>query len=1330
MTLSHDATTSVAESANGQRTAAVAPTAYPSWDALRTAHLELLTGYNSLRADVPESFLDRIEDFLRRGELTGAFIELQSDRRAAQNLLDYWTALLFRYGRSRAVAFLANYQVSTDTGRELDRNACPYPGLVPFSTEDEHRFYGREAIIADAIKLIPTQRVIALTGPAGSGKTSLIRAGLLPALRSGALPGSDQWRYIVLSLGAAPLERLARACLPNADAEQLRECEIRLGKDPSTLASLLKSVQRTVLFIDQLEDLYELPSEDPNEQAECRAVLENLEMLVTAPDVDVRVILTARFDDTASEPGYSPVLVPASRIDVPQMGTRELSQAIVGPAAQIGLKFDEGVVPDLVRALIGVPGVLPLLQFVLLELWDRRTGSRITSQAVHDVLWDPQRRRPNAAVAIVRKAEQVYQQLQPADQPVAEGVLAQLVQPGPGWEFDLKRVRPADLKVPGASREAIARVLDAFADAHLLRRNRVDGDASTRVELMHSALARYWPRLVDVIDTERHTKRQRLRLTSTADQWLERGDDPTLLWGGVLLQEAQGYPDLSHTERRFLEQSARAEQRLRRRHSQRIAAAIVGLVSLVALTSIAAALLFWLSAVSSSGQLAALAQNAIDGSPDRAMLLGLRAFQLNDNTASRLGLLSIANHNIQLSQVVSGPATTIAASPDRDLVAVGHADGRIELWSATQTVQLAPRQSDATVVLVAFEPGSDTLAAVRGGELVYWNVSTGQQFGAAPGRASSLPDAVLQHPGDATAPSITAFAISSRGDMALAASAQSTHMVYVYFWDAARAAWQPSPVFSARDTKALAFNPDGSRLLSSTTECPLRTGQEATGPCRGALRWWSIQAPQDGTGDTTLESLPAPFLTLPDVVITDISYGDQRLAYSGGSSVVLWDLGLGQQVVLQRTPGSADNGASAARLPRSVALNQDETVLAVTGCNAWSEAGGACLQGQIALWNAGSGELLDHWISGHKGVVTHAAFAGHGGLLASLGPDSVMAWDLGAIHREPTAWSQSDDARQALDASSSRAFDLDRQLIAAAGQDLVQVWQARVDGTFDQPRNLPVTGGGTLPSLAVGGTTLAAGRLDGGIVRWDTRSWSPLPSLMRPAEASVPDLLDSTAALAIGAQDRLMAAGGARGDIVVWDLGSGVPTTLERASDPGRTVTSIAVSPDGRTIATGGCGASEASSKRCVQGEIGVWDMGTTPARRRALDGHGGAVSQLAFDTTGALLASTADDGSVIVWDVGSGQLLQQFVGLPAAYYLRFLPGGALQIMDNDVVLQFRLMDLTGMTTRACEVAHRANLTGTEWDAALRTGNAFAPALEMLQQVRAPICPQQPNREP
>ena len=380
----------------------------------------------------------------------------------------------------------------------------PYKGLLAFGEADAALFFGREALTQQLLARLaetgPHHRFLAVVGPSGSGKSSLVKAGLVPALRRGALPGTDKWFVLDMVPGAHPFEELETALLrvavnpPASLLAQLQDGE----------RGLLRAVRRTlppddgselVLIIDQFEELFTLvPDRDVT-----ACFLNALIAAVSDPRSPLRVIATLRadfYDRPLLYPGLSEVMQQRTEVVIP-MTADELVRAIERPAARVGV----GVEPELVAALVAdvneQPGALPLLQYTLSELFEERADGRLTLGAY--------RALGGISGALAQRADAVYDALDAPGQTAARALFSRLVTLGEGVEDTRRRVLRAEVEglsvtdgrpptadgetenenASGGRPSAVGRPLDAFGRARLLS---FDRDPATRGPVSYTHL--------------------------------------------------------------------------------------------------------------------------------------------------------------------------------------------------------------------------------------------------------------------------------------------------------------------------------------------------------------------------------------------------------------------------------------------------------------------------------------------------------------------------------------------------------------------------------------------------------------------------------------------------------------------------------------------------------------------------------------------------------------------------------------------------------------------------------------------------------------------------
>ncbi|MEV8509891.1 hypothetical protein AB0368_34405 [Actinoplanes sp. NPDC051475] len=440
---------------------------------------------------------------------------------------------------------------------------CPYPGLAPFDAEFHRWFFGRDRLVATLLDRLDgrtrTGGLQVVIAPSGAGKSSLLRAGLLPRLGQGALPGSAAWPTVVLTPGADPLWALH-----------------------SALEGVTDTGERLVLVADQFEELFTL-CDDPGART---AFIEELALLAareSAPDALVVIGVRADyFAACAADPRLSAALQDRPLVVEPMTET-ELREAIRYPAQDVGLDIEPGLVALLLRDLGVVagadgdppatyePGRLPLLAHALRASWQQRQGATLTVEGYQDT--------GGIERAVATTADDTYEALDEAGRQTARSLFVRLVRIGDGVE-DVRRRLPHDELAGGDTRPATtAAVIDAFTAARLLTRHR------DTVEITHEALLRSWPRLRTWLDDDRTGRLAQQDLEDAARAWLRADREPSLLYGGKRLRTVRSWAgDRPECE---LSPAAHAFLTAAHRHRRRAAWLRSALAGIVVLTVVA-----------------------------------------------------------------------------------------------------------------------------------------------------------------------------------------------------------------------------------------------------------------------------------------------------------------------------------------------------------------------------------------------------------------------------------------------------------------------------------------------------------------------------------------------------------------------------------------------------------------------------------------------------------------------------------------------------------------------------------------------------------------------
>ncbi|MEU0804571.1 hypothetical protein [Streptomyces sp. NPDC005970] len=615
---------------------------------------------------------------------------------------------------------------ATGLPREDDDAAPPYRGLARFEPGDHERFFGRDQLVADLLELVRGSRFAAVFGPSGSGKSSLLRAGLIPALRDGAaepLPRPSVIR--VLTPGDRPLRTHADALGPK-------------GGDGDTW-----------LVVDQFEEVFTL-CQDPAERAGF------IERLLSARDESsrLRVVIGVRADflGRCAEHRELTAALRGATLLVGPMGRAELREAIVKPAAADGLIVERTLTARIVEEVVDEPGGLPLMSHALLETWRRRRSRALTVESYEAA--------GGVHGAIALTAERVYGELSEEQAEAARRIMLRLITPGEGAQDTRRPVDREELGLgpdapPGTAPDAPpgtppGTAPDAPPDSgsgdtalvleRLVRARLVTLDEDT-VDLAHEALITAWPRLRGWIDEDRQRLRTHRKLTEAARTWEELGREPGALYRGARLAEAWeafGEPgdsaELTAVERDFLTASRAAGTRERRRLRT-----FVGSVAVLVVLALVAGVVAWQQnrageqrrAEAVSRRIAAVADgNMRYADPVTAMRLSAAAWRISHTAEAKAALLGAMTRPEQDSYAPS-PAKfddDIQLSADGRTVVV-NAQDRISAWDVVSHKSIGSLPTSVEGQMISLDPTGRRALIPQGNGWRVRDLATGKPLG-------------------------------------------------------------------------------------------------------------------------------------------------------------------------------------------------------------------------------------------------------------------------------------------------------------------------------------------------------------------------------------------------------------------------------------------------------------------------------------------------------------------------------------------------------------------------------------------------------------------------
>jgi WD40 repeat protein/transcriptional regulator with XRE-family HTH domain len=1159
---------------------------------------------------------------------------------------------------------------------------CPYRGLAVFGPQDARWFFGRDRLTAELVsrlaECLSGGTPLVVFGASGSGKSSVLRAGLLPAVARGALPaaGSAAWPVLLITPTAQPVTAVARGV---ADLFGTSESDVRgavaAGAFPTVLRSVLGADDaRLVLVVDQFEEIFTLCESETERSAVVQALCAAAAPGPAAPPA--LVVLGIRADFYPRCLAY-PDLLPAvtdHQVAVGAMSRDELVEAIAGPADAAALTVEPGLVELLVRDL-GVderrdsyePGSLPLLSHALLMTWQQRTDDRLTvagyqvTGGVHG--------------AVAATAERVYTQLDDAAQHAARRLLLRLVRVGEEGGDTRRRVHRDLLADHGPTLAA----MEALAAARLLV---LDRDT---VEITHEALLWAWPRLRAWIDSDRAGLRVRQRLTEAADVWQQHGRAASMVYRGGPLAGAQQWADahdeeLTALERDFLKASVHVE----RRGIRVLRRLVVALVVFVILTTIAGGVAvvereqaFAERDAATSRQAGERAVELLASDPSLAAQIGLAAHHIADTAASRSAVLSTFASPYPTRLHGGGDQIdVIALREDGNLLATGGIDGLLQLWDAAdgrRAEPVATLPNTGRVTGLAFGQQGRLLAASSDGGVRLWDVSRADH-------ANALAT---------VGPTAPTNRIGLSADGTLLATAES--------------GGKPTRLWDIRDPRhpieravlpghtgeinGIAFSPaepvlvttgkDGRVLLWDVRDPTKVVGPHLVTEAKGLIS--GVAFSPDGrtlalADDThtivlcTVNGLragaPSAFPG-PDTLVRGLAFSPDgaRLALGGNDGYIrIMDVAARQEIARLTHPNRV----------RAVAFDRSGTKLASS-----SSAGRAYLW-HLPLPNS----------TGHRGDTQFIFVDPRTGIIATTGnlDQRVRLWrttDWQTLRPLATLTGHTDTVLTA-------AFNQARPLLATAGQDhTVRLWDITRP---DRPAVLAVLAGYrqtvSIVAWSADGRTVATGDDAGELVLWDVTEPRSATKL-----ATLTDGFRNVNAVDFSPDGRYLASGNTDRTIRLWDLNDRTrPRQIAKLDAFREAVTNVRFSPDSRRLAAGS-----------LDQTARLWDItdASQPSELATISGYTGAVWTTRFSPDNRTLITANGDHSTRIWNLDNPQhpTLVATLRSPGMEVTNvvFTPAGKrIAVASNEHIIRFWDTDIDTAARQICALAGTP-ITPEEW---------------------------------
>jgi len=1152
--------------------------------------------------------------------------------------------------------------------------ACPYRGLATFREEDSRFFFGRERFTQQLLDALHARQIIAvIIGSSGSGKSSVVSAGVIPRLRA-----EGGWLVVNMRPGVSPFQSLSMALLPLFQAglseidrliesqklsKALAEREITLAVVLDHTLELNPESRNLLLFIDQFEELFTLCPDAEVRQRFIDQLLgtENTGKISRTP---YAILLTMRADFVGQALSFRPFadMLQTSSLMLGPMSREELRAAIEKPAEVRGAAFESGLVERILEDVSSEPGNLPLLEFALTQLWEKAQAGWLTHEAYESI--------GGVEGALARYAEQVYNRLDEAEREKARRILLQLVRPGEGTE-DTRRV--ATRAEVGETNWSLVQYL---ADKRLVVTARSASGEET-AEVVHEALIVNWERLREWIEADRAFRIWQERLRSTIRQWEATGEDEGALLRGAPLAEAETWvgthnDKLSGKEVGFIkasvalcEQNAAEQESLRQREldtaqqlasserkRRRVALALAGVLSfamLVALILTAYSLSQRNAAVQAySASLAANAQQALeDGDTATALALAQAATAVDQPSLQAHRVLLDAAYSpgarqrFEISQLFPeevGPASAIATGTDGKTAVVGLEDGTIILWDVERGEEINHFQGhSAKINDIEIAPDGRTAVSVGDdAQAIVWDIFAGRELQRFEGNSGL----------------IRAVDVSLDGRLVVTGGYSELGWEQpgeLILWELATGkeirrftghiAGVVAAEFCLDDQAVLAGSGDMELLTSLGTESP------QVGAARRDMLLWNVENEEithnfegmehdafaisvspDGN-QALVGSYYEGLISVYDLMtyenlatleghqdsVQTLTYGmDGRTAVSGAEdgNLILWDL-LSYQPIAWLAVHTGE--------VLDIALSSD-------GRNALSSG----RDGALILWDLKDAAEIRRFY-GHGDMVYDVALlpmanqllsgSGSGSVNRGSWDTSLRLWDTEAEHQLITTSISSPVIFQV-------AVSPDEQTALFVGVDpFIRVLDLKTleEVASLQGHQLSVP---CIEFLPDGNRALSCSG-DNTLILWDLQSGQPIYRLEgRGGEQGL-------WAVTISPDGSTALSDTADGTMILWDLQRGVELRTFRTSDPsGWTGASgIAYLPGGKTaISVGG------------DGKIIQWDLESGEEIRR-IGEHPSLRTRIVVTPDGKLAMTAGMDGRLMLWDLENGTLIRSSDG-------------------------------------------------------------------------------------
>ncbi|BDM83852.1 hypothetical protein AM10699_67130 (plasmid) [Acaryochloris marina MBIC10699] len=1038
-------------------------------------------------------------------------------------------------------------------------------------------------------------RLLALYGPSGSGKSSLARAGLIPALAKWPLPGRDQASVAVMVPGIHPLEALATVLARLATNDYTPVAKIReftselhmvdtegnydgLRRIANSLPEI--DIKPLIIMVDQLEEVFTL-CENLTER---NAFIKNLLYATSEISKHVSAIITLRSDFlgvTQKYPKFNQ-LISSQGFLVPAMSVEELQEAITKPAELAEHPLDPSTVKLLIEQTEGREGALPLLQFALTRIWSGLINGKEPVDTLGEI--------GGVGGALACEAQRIYDSLDPEQQEIARRVFLGLVQLGEGTKDTRRRT---NLKLVISHRDSLQQVqnvIDYFVHPSARLITLAGNIGEKTAEVTHEALLENWQQLKDWLNDSRSDLLFQRRLDEAATYWSNNGRSEGNLWRSPNLDLLWEYyeragDEMTSLHLEFFQESERLETKQKLKKLVALGGLIAGLISISVLAFLAINQLKQVKRL----QVEQLATNGhallASNQPVNAVVNIIAAFGLSQSHWVQLfdypqfasvdgGLLDISRmENPEQNQLIhESGVKAVAISRDGKRIITGSGDGTVRIWDAKtgKLIGQLLQKSELGIFSVAIShDGQRIISGSWDGTVRIWDAKTGKPIG------QLLQKSEL---------GIFSVVISHDGRRIISGGMDNT----VRIWDANTGKPIGQPLKGHEGTvSAVVISHDGKRIISSS-------GDET-------VRIWSTE---------TGKSIGQPLKGHKGVVTSVVISHDGRRIISGSEdgTVRIWSADTGKPI---GQPLKSHEGRVT-----SVVISHDGRRI-ISGSE----------DGTVRIWSAETEKPIGQPLMGYKGGIPRAISHNGQYLISDSKDGTVQIWDTESD--KPIGQPLKDHEREFLSVAIS--YDGQR-IITGSGDGTVRIWDTNTGKLIGQPLKGHE---GTVSAVAIShdGQRIISGGMDKTVRIWDTNTGKLIGQPLKGHEEVVTSVALSPHIISrdhAKDNDQYIVSGSADNTVWIWDANTGKPIG-QPLKGHREVVTSVAISHDKqRIISSSG------------DGTVRIWSTETGKLIGQPLKGHKGKVSAVAISHDGQRIISGGMDKTVRIWDAKTGKLIGQ----------------------------------------------------------------------------------------